>query len=181
MAKKIKWVVGDHALTREDCEVTIRRIVTEDGTPFAWISYDFPADEPEGEGYITPGVWEHGLYDRECWSPRYHTGQDGRLVQEIVTSQERGLRRITPIELTLDGAAEIIDQFEESRAEAYAEAGSGAMSLGYGQDGAYEAANAVTARWGDGGRRVRAARAKLAEYTEPPAPVLTPNPGDIPF
>lgn len=93
----------------------------------------------------------------------YLRAWDGGIVQEILTSQEKGLRRVTPIEMTIEEAYEILDEFEQARSEAYAEAGSGGISLGYGTEGAYEAANAAAARFGDGGRRVRAARARIKE------------------
>lgn len=44
---------------------------------------------------------------------------------------------------TLDECSAFVAAWDESYGEQYAEAGSGAMSLGYGTDGAYAAANAV--------------------------------------
>lgn len=71
---KIKWQAGDRALTRDDKECVIVRITKEDGVEFAWIRYEFAADEPEGRGYITEGIWEHGLRNRECWTTHYPRG-----------------------------------------------------------------------------------------------------------
>lgn len=161
---KIRWQVGDRALTRDDKECVIVRIVREDGVDFAWIRYEHPADGPEGRGYVTEGVWEHGLRDRRVMVPPEMAPAGAPSAGwGYVYASERGLRPVTPIELTLEEAYEILDDFEQARAEAYAEAGGGAMSLGYGQDGAYAAASAAEARFGDGGRRVRAARERIKE------------------
>lgn len=74
--------------------------------------------------------------------------------------------------LTLEEAHEIVEQYDEHRAEMFAEAGSGALSLGYGTDGAYAAANEATAQIDDlaandpelrEARRVIAASARAVE------------------
>jgi hypothetical protein len=79
---------------------------------------------------------------------------------------------------TLDDAAELVERADESYAECSAEAGSGAISLGYGVDGAYEAAAAVEP---PSDPLYLAARA-MVEATRPAAPVPAPiDPADIPF
>jgi hypothetical protein len=81
---------------------------------------------------------------------------------------------------TLDDAAELVERADESYAECSAEAGMGAMSLGYGVDGAYEAASAVERPFNS---LYRAAVAMLdaAREARPAVPVAPVDPSDIPF
>jgi|1185.fasta_scaffold13691_2 hypothetical protein len=82
---------------------------------------------------------------------------------------------------TLDECDEYVAMSWESYGEMRGEAGMGAMSLGYGVDGAYEAASAVSQPADDpkfvaANARLEAARAAM------PAPTLAPvDPSDIPF
>jgi hypothetical protein len=79
---------------------------------------------------------------------------------------------------TLDDAAELVERADEAHAECSAEAGSGAMSLGYGVDGAYAAAAAVEP---PSDPLYLAARA-MVEAARPAAPVpAAPAADDIPF
>jgi hypothetical protein len=81
---------------------------------------------------------------------------------------------------TTEDAAEYVERADESYAECRAEAGSGAMSLGYGTDGAYDAASAVPH---PADRPLyRAALAMLDAARPTPAPVAVAfDPSDIPF
>jgi hypothetical protein len=86
---------------------------------------------------------------------------------------------------TIDDAAEYVERRDESYAECSAEAGMGAMSLGYGVEGAYEAANAVE-RPGSNPLYVAASAmleaARAARLAAAPAPVVSaPSDDDIPF
>lgn len=82
---------------------------------------------------------------------------------------------------TFDDAAEYVMQSDEAYAECSAEAGMGAMSLGYGVEGAYAAANAVESPSTD---PMYVAACALMEALRP-APVAAPaapvDPDDIPF
>ncbi len=73
----------------------------------------------------------------------------------------------TAAPMTLAEAHEAIDQYEQHRSECAAEAGMGAMSLGYGTDGAYAAMNYEASRFDAAdlrdARRVIAEHAALAE------------------
>jgi hypothetical protein len=79
---------------------------------------------------------------------------------------------------TLDDAAELVERADESYSECRAEAGSGAMSLGYGVDGAYEAASAVES---PSDPLYFAARAMLDAARPAPVPAAPFDPSDIPF
>lgn len=71
---------------------------------------------------------------------------------------------------------------DESYGERYAEAGSGAVSLGYNTDGAYEAANAVSRPTDD--PKYREASERLRAAVKATLPPVSPNPfpdDDIPF
>lgn len=75
-----------------------------------------------------------------------------------------------------DDAARYVGESDESYGERYAEAGSGAISLGYGTDGAYDAANAVAKPTDD---PIYVAACALLDTTPPAPPVIASD--DIPF
>jgi hypothetical protein len=84
---------------------------------------------------------------------------------------------------TLDECDEYVAMKWESYGEMSGEAGMGAMSLGYGVDGAYEAASAVSHPSNDpnfvaANARLEAAHAERMAAMPAPAPV---DPSDIPF
>jgi hypothetical protein len=87
----------------------------------------------------------------------------------------------TPVSAwTLDECSAYVALRDEMHGEQSAEAGMGAMSLGYGTDGAYEAANAVARPESD--PDYVAARARLrAALADAPAPAPYDASDDIPF
>jgi|tagenome__1003787_1003787.scaffolds.fasta_scaffold20964359_6 hypothetical protein len=66
------------------------------------------------------------------------TGADNQAWWEVDIDHTRPVA-----DWTLEQCSAYVEGSDEHYGEAYAEAGSGAMSLGYGTDGAYAAANAV--------------------------------------
>lgn len=80
---------------------------------------------------------------------------------------------------TLEECAAYVDMTWESWSEQSAEAGMGAMSLGYGQDGAYAAAGAV--RRPESDPDFVAANARLEAARPAPVAPVTPSTDDLPF
>lgn len=80
---------------------------------------------------------------------------------------------------TLDECAAYVDCAIEAHGEMSAEAGMGAMSLGYGQDGAYAAAGAVARPESDPLFVEANARLEATRPAPAPAPIVSDD--DIPF
>jgi hypothetical protein len=82
---------------------------------------------------------------------------------------------------TLEQCAAYVDMAVESRGEQSAEAGMGAMSLGYGQEGAYEAANAVSRPESDPAFVEANARLEADRPERSLVKVTPSDPSDLPF
>lgn len=68
----------------------IVRLTREDGVDFAHLTYPY-GGEPQGLGYVTPGVWEHGVHDREVMTREPQPEQRPDCWGYFTTS-EQGLR-----------------------------------------------------------------------------------------
>lgn len=84
-------------------------------------------------------------------------------------------------EWTLEQCDAYVVGANEHYGEATAEAGSGAMSLGYGVDGAYAAAGAIPSPASDPVYVEAQARLDAALRASAPAPIVRDSENDLPF
>lgn len=84
-------------------------------------------------------------------------------------------------EWTLEQCDAYVTGADEHHGEAAAEAGSGAMSLGYGIDGAYAAAAEVPSPSSDAMYVEARARLREALEAQPTVPVVRATDDDVPF